>query len=350
MDRRTILRSVLVLLLTAALVFLGFYAGRLASPRNPVDVTASEQPVIPIPLAGPLADSKAEISGMAWYGEYLILLPQYPNFSSDYKGDGFLYALPKADILAALDGKSDSPLEPVAIPLNDSVLSAQVENYQGFEAVGFSGERIFLTIEAGEGSDMRGYLVSGEIAPDLSGITLDLGHVVENPLQSKQDNKSDESLVVLDDRILTIYEVNGAGVNPQPVAHAFGFDLNPLGTVSFPHIEYRVTDVALAGDGTHFWVINYFFPGDEDLLPLSDPLTERFGQGLTHSQNETVERLVEMQYSESGVTLAGAAPVLLTLVADTSRNWEGLVLLDGRGFLLATDKFPETILGFVPMP
>ncbi len=350
MDRKINLRAVLILLLLVALVFLGFYAGGFISPKSTLQPTVLEQSVIPIPLTGPLANRNAEVSGLAWYGEYLIFLPQYPNFSSDYKGDGVLYALPKTDIVALLDGKFDSPLEPVAIPLNDSVLRAQIENYQGFEAIGFSGEHVFLTIEAGEGSDMRGYLVSGKIMPDLSGIMLDVDHLVEIPLQSQLNNMSEESLLVLDDRILTIYEVNGAGVNQQPVAHAFDFNLNPLGTVSFPPIEYRVSDAALAGDGTHFWVVNCFFSGDDDLLPLSDPLTARFGQGLTHSQNDTVERLVEMQYSKSGITLADKAPVLLTLIADTNRNWEGLALLEGRGFLLMTDKFPETILAFVPMP
>jgi hypothetical protein len=57
-----------------------------------------------------------------------------------------------------------------------------------------------------------------------------------------------------------------------------------------------------------------------------------------------------MQYSANGIALTDTSPVLLTLVTDVSRNWEGLAFLEGRGFLLMTDKFPETILAFVPMP
>ena len=119
MDRKINLRAVLLLLLIVALVFLGFNARRPVSPKSSFQPTLREQPVIPIPLTGPLADHKAEVSGLAWYGEYLIFLPQYPNFSSGYEGDGFFYALPKADIIALLDGKSDTPLEPITIPLND---------------------------------------------------------------------------------------------------------------------------------------------------------------------------------------------------------------------------------------
>ena len=51
-----------------------------------------EIPVTEIVLTGPLTDRDAEISGMAWYGNILILLPQYPDFDG---GDHF-YALPNS--------------------------------------------------------------------------------------------------------------------------------------------------------------------------------------------------------------------------------------------------------------
>lgn len=344
------LRALLALLLIVSLVVLGFYLGGLFTPEQAVAPTATEQPVTSIPLTGALADRDAEVSGLAWYGEYLILLPQYPNFSSEYQGDGFLYALPRADILKFLAVKNSAPLEPIAIPLNDASLAAVIQDYQGFEAIAISGDRVFLTIEAGEGADMRGYLIAGEVAPDLSVVTLDIDGMVENPLQDQQDNKSDESMLIVGDQILTFYEVNGEGLVLNHVANVFDFDLNFVKTVSFPTIEYRVTDAASTEKASLFWVINYFFPGDEDLKPAVDPLAQKFGLGPTHSQFETVERLVEMQYGPNGIVLTNTPPIQLTLLADASRNWEGLVLLDGRGFLLITDKFPETILAFVAMP
>lgn len=314
-----------------------------------VAATATEQPIEEIALTGVLADRAAEISGLAWYGDNLILMPQYPNFSSEYTGDGFLYALPKAEIEAYLDGQNPEPLSPRPIPLNDAALAGIIEDYQGFESVAFSGDRIFLTIEAGENANMSGYLISGVIAPDLSAITLNIEGMVENPLQDMQNNKSDEAILVVDDHILTFYEVNGAGLVPVHVANVYDFDLNFVETIPFPTIEYRVTDAAFATN-SDFWVINYFFPGDEDLKPASDPLAEKFGRGPTHSKFETVERLVQMRYSPGGIVLTDAPPVQLSLLTDNSRNWEGLALLDGRGFLIATDKFPGTILAFVAMP
>jgi hypothetical protein len=67
-----------------------------------------------------------------------------------------------------------------------------------------------------------------------------------------------------------------------------------------------------------------------------------------------VERLVEFQLSHAGIVLVDRPPIQLelpdNLLGMIGRNWEGLVRLDERGFLLATDTFPGTILAFVPTP
>jgi hypothetical protein len=302
-----------------------------------------EQPVVLIPLAGEVADASAEISGLAWHGDSLILLPQYPERFGD--GDGTLFALPKADILNYLDGKSATPLEPAKIKLSAAGLKESIPNFQGYEAIGFHDDQVFMTIEAGEGADMHGYLVSGTM--DANEIKLDTSKVVEIPLPIDSENHTDEALIVTDDKVLTFYELNGAGLIPQPAAQVFDFELNPEGSASLPNLEYRLTDAAFS-DGK-IWVINYFYPGDTDMLPKSDPLAETYGEGATHAQYEQVERLVELGYSDSGITLTDTAPVQMSLAED-SRNWEGLVLLDQRGFLVATDKYPGTLLGFVEMP
>jgi hypothetical protein len=296
-------------------------------------------------LTGPLADAKAEVSGLAWYEDNLVLLPQYPNFS-DEGSDGFLYTLPKAEILAYLDGTSKTELEPKPIKLIAPGLADQIPNFQGFESIGFSGSKVFLTIEAGDGTDMQGYLISGTISADLSQLELDTKKLTSIPTQAVSENHTDESILVLEDRVVTFYEVIGEAIVADPVAHVFDFDLNSLGTIPMDNIEYRLTDTALSS-GNEFWGINYFFPGDTDLLPSIDPIADVYGK--SNAGFEHVERLVKFEYSEEGITLAKTAPISLVLTED-ARNWEGLVMLDERGFLLATDKFPTTILGFVPLP
>jgi hypothetical protein len=315
----------------------------------PKGTGAVEYAVTEIPLAGPVADNNAEVSGMAWYGDYLILLPQYPNFDVKEK-DGVVFALPRAEILAYLDGATGEPLEPIPIAFSAPGLAGQIDGFQGYEALAFVGDQAFLTIEAQTGSGMKGYLVSGRIAPDLGELALDTNAWAEILPEADQDNKSEEALLVAGDTLVTIYEVNGAAINPAPMAHLFDTTLDSRGTTAFPHVEYRITDATALDGNNRFWAINYFFPGDEELLPERDPLAERYGEGPTHAAYEPVERLVEFEYGEAGIELTETPPIQLELLSDDARNWEGLVRLEGRGFLLVTDKFPETILGFVAWP
>jgi hypothetical protein len=168
-------------------------------------------------------------------------------------------------------------------------------------------------------------------------------------------NLSDETILVTegageDVEILTIYEANGEAVNPDPVAHRFSPDLAELAPVPFLNIEFRVTDATTVDEAGRFWAINYFFPGDTDLAAAVDPLADEFGEGQTHLQSDVVERLVQLQVTPDGIVFTGEAPIQLQLLPEDARNWEGIVRLDDDGFLLVTDKFPETILGFVPLP
>lgn len=304
----------------------------------------TEHPVTTIPLAGPLARASAEISGLAWYGDMLILLPQYPTFV----GQGsFLYALPKSAIVDYLDGRSADPLTPQAIPFAAPGLADTIPGFQGYEAIAFAGDEVYLTVEADGRNGPMGYLVRGTIAPDLSLIAIDADSLVEIPPQTNRGNTSDETLLVDEDTLVTLYEVNGAALNQRPAAHLFSLDGTVTGTVPMAALEYRVTDATAVDGNGRFWVINYFYPGDTDLRPATDPLSEQFGLGATHQQHKQVERLVELQLGAEAITLTGAPPIQLQLPDDEARNWEGLVRLDDRGFLLATDKFPTTILGFV---
>ncbi|MCK4339495.1 MAG: hypothetical protein KAW87_05870 [Candidatus Cloacimonetes bacterium] len=300
-----------------------------------------------ITLAGPISSRDSEISGLAWYNDYLILLPQYPGrFESDY--DGKLFAIHKDTILSFLNGKADSTIKPIEIDFVAPRLSNQIKGYEGFEAIAFSDNKVFMTIESSP-NNMLGYLISGEIERDLSSITLNAEKMTEITPQTSINNAADETMFVTSEKILTIYEGNGKNVNPSPVAHVFDHDLNLLETIPFTNIEYRITDATNLDENKCFWVINYLYPGDQDEYnPAIDFIALKYGDGATHYKYKTVERLLQFKYSESGIILVQEAPIQLKLINDdNARNWEGIVRLDDIGFLIATDKFPETILGFV---
>ncbi len=307
----------------------------------------AEHGVTLIPLAGPLAARDAEFSGLARWGDEYVLLPQYPG-----RYDGNLFTLSEAEIVAALAGVDGDGLTPAPLAFDDGGLSATVPGFEGFEAIAIAGDRVYLTIEADDGPTMTGYIVVGTIDAATRRVTLDPSTLAPMAEQASIDNMSYEALSLLPDgRVLAFYEANGVQVNPQPVAYLFDAAGAPAGTVPSPTLEYRITDATPAGADGHFWAINYFFPGDAaKLAPAADALVERYGAGATHVANRAVERLVELQVTDAGVGLAARPPLQLSLLPGVARNWEGIAPLQTEyldGFLLVSDTFPATMLGFV---
>jgi len=310
--------------------------------------TAPEQAVTLLPLGGALQSERAELSGLAWYGEQLVMLPQYPGW--DDASTPCLYTVSKADILARLERTVSEPLAPRCIRFDSGGLEKGISGFEGYEAIQFAGDQAYLTVETRQGTG-KGLLLTGRIAPDLSVLKLEASPRAVLALPSDVSNAGFETLVVGEDRVLALYEANGANVNRAPVAESFTRALVPSGKLAFPSIEHRITDATTLDAAGRFWVMNYSFPGTSRVYkPAPDPLLARYGTGATHAQKPQVERLIELQVQPSGIVLTDRPPLQLQLIDEAARNWEGVVRLDERGFLLVTDKFPRTLLGFVPMP
>jgi hypothetical protein len=322
-----------------AVAFLAL-AWRAAADAPPAP---KEQAITRIPLTGLLAERRAELSGLDWYGDRLVLLPQYPP--------GKLFAIPRPQILAFLDGKSTAPITAEAIVLDTGGVEEKVPGFNGFEAIAFRGNRAYLAIEAAVNCKMSAWLVAGDMAPDGASLRLDPATLTAVPLDRQICNMGIETLVLVGDRLLAVFEANGANVAPHPVAWAFNTDLKLEGAIPIPSIEYRITDATKTDAQGRFWVTNYLWPGDiEKLRPAKDALRERFGAGPSHAKLEIVERLVQLQYRDGRISLTDTPPIQLALAPPEGRNWEGIVRLDDRGFLVVTDEYPETLFAFVPRP
>lgn len=320
------------------------------TPTQP-QASPQEIPVLTIPLAGPIKSDNAEISGMAWYEDRLILLPQYPEKFITVTGSHSLFALSKEKILAYFAGSSNQPLTPQQIPIDTKAISEQIPGYEGFEAIAFDGQIVYLTIEASDRGSMMGYIVKGIIDLDLNQIQLDKSSLTSIPKQVQVFNTSYESLLVAGDQIITLFEANGVELNSNPVANLFEKSLLTKSSVGFPNIEYRITDASAIDESGQFWVVNVFFPAEFWFYSPYDPISDEFGEGETHATNFTVERLVELKYNGEKIEFTGTPPIQLELIDDfNSRNWEALARLNDRGFLVMTDTYPETILGFIPYP
>lgn len=104
----------------------------------PTAVQTIEQSITEIPLAGPLTDRSAEFSGLAWYGDNLILLPQFPNVWGNQ-----IFTLSKAEIVDFLTGYRSQPLLPQPIPLVNGDLIWPTRGFEGFESIAFAEDRAF---------------------------------------------------------------------------------------------------------------------------------------------------------------------------------------------------------------
>jgi hypothetical protein len=313
-----------------ALVVSALAACRTASvaPTTAAPPVTAEQPVRLLPLRGAILEGNTEISGMAWYGDTLVLLPQYPE-----RCGNALFALDRADIVAFLDGRRLEPLEPRTIAFHADG-AREVPGYEGFEAIAFAGGRAYVTLET-SASGMLGYVAAGEMQTDGRLLRVDVAGRKPLAPGAALRNMSDEALFVAGDRVVTLFEANGARVNPRPVAHVFDLELEPQGTVPVAPMEYRITDATPPDAAGRFWVLNSYWVGDA-----------RLGLGLDRS----VEQLVELEWKGDRITRTRRPPIALVRLGDrVTRNWEAIARLDA-GFLVATDTYPETLLGWVPAP
>tara|TARA_B100001758_G_scaffold104756_1_gene89657 strand:+ start:3347 stop:4309 length:963 start_codon:yes stop_codon:yes gene_type:complete len=293
-----------------------------------------------IKLSGLITDGNQEISGMDWYQDRLFLLPE--NLG------GFLFAIPKIEILNSIKSNEKMSITPKQTRFITPDYKNLINGFDGFEAIAFNGNKVFISIEAEHNEKMNSYIVWGEIDPSTLEIKIEQDHLkwVDTPIQI--DNFSFESLLVYGDDILMIYEANGSNIQQDVQQVVFSPSSGKISFMDFTNIEYRITDATKINKNSKFWSINYFWPGDKKkLTPGQDKILNNVKQGRSHSKSNQVERLIEFEIKSSGISISDTEPIQLVLEPDMSRNWEALARLDNIGLLIATDKYPRMILGYV---
>lgn len=325
--------------------------------------TATEVPVRLLPLSGGAADCAEEISGLAWHGDDLVMLPETLGLAKGRDGHRLrpgpqhVWLLERAALIQHVAGDGATPLAPRALRVTPDLAAWRPGEIDGFEAIAFDGDTAWLLVETyeNEARDNPAWLVRGVMSGDE--LALDLDGARAFPRQTDHVNSSFEALFRWHGRVCAVYELNSPTVAPRPAARCFEDDLAPAPPLAFPHLAYRVTDATEPDADGHVWVLNYRYPKTDKsgVDPASEPLARRFGVGATHARFAQVERLVELAVTPQGLALTGRAPVQLTLPAawedEGARNWEGIVRFPG-GFLIVTDEHPgpNTLLGFVPVP
>lgn len=293
--------------------------------------------LIEIKLAGVLANRSIEASGLTWYKDNLIILPQFPHKWDD-SFDGAIFYIPKTRIDNYLIGKSTKPIVGeklyfVAKGLDEIGKSKG----SGYEAITFINDTVYVAIESVSAGKSVSYVVKGRIDFEQKKIILNSASKIEIKSKTGIHNMGEETILAFENSIYTIHEANGINVNKVPTISKLNNKLTEKTKISFPNVEYRITDataVDLAGD---FFVANYFYPGE--YKKLKPNLSEE-------KKKEAIERILQFKITDSSVVKTGAKPIILSNPNNKNgRNWEGIVRYNS-GFLLITDMFPRTILAY----
>ena len=300
---------------------------------------------LPLILSGQAEDKTLEMSGLAWAGETLLLMPQYPNNSKP-----LVYGIDKSIIKDRIKNPR-IPIEPKEYSIQLKNLLDSVPGFQGFEAVCYVRGELYFLIEAEVNRLMSSYLVKGSFDETEKKIIIDEYHLTKIEPPVDIHNMAFESLLYTRKTLWALFEANGTNANPSPKMYAFSLGLRSKKPISFTNVEYRITDITTVDSYGRFWAINYFWPGYRKYInPKNDVYVHQFGKGETHTKYEHVERLLEFQISNNGVVPTGTRPVGIVLEENNPRNWEGLVKLDNLGFLIISDEHPKTIFAFIPYP
>ena len=308
-------------------------------------ILAKEVLPIEILLTGEATERSLEMSGLAWYNDYLILMPQYVNESKPR-----FYYLKKSTINDWLNGNKEKPLNPSKIDIIMPDYFNSIKGYQGFEAICFIGNKAYLIIETKNNDLMQSFIVKGSMDIKNKTLIIDPAKKVEILLPVNIKNMGYESILKYKYRLMVLFEANGINVNSDPKASFYNSSLKQKGHISFPNIEYRITDATELDDQGRFWAINFFWPGEKKRLnPGKDLVLNNTVKGETHQEFEHVERLVEFKIDGKNIYKTNSLPIQLKL-NQNSRNWEGVVRMENKGFLMIVDEHPRTILAFIKKP
>lgn len=278
------------------------------------------QSYIEVPLDGLIADRKQEISGMTTYKDNLILLPENLN--------GYYFYIPFDKIINTL--ATGDTILPVQKTFTTQKLKERYPGLDGFEAIAFNGDDVYIMVEIKIYGKMAGLLIWGSIIPSTMEIDIPEENIMLIKSPAQIDNFSFESLTITDDQLIIIYETNGFETIDRPFQYVVNLDDMSINKTPFPHIDFRLTDATSIIDN-RFWMINYYWTGDKKTLGVPNDVG--------------IERLVEFKLGYNGIERSSSEYITLDNL-DHPHNWEGLVRF-GKGFLICTDKWPRMVLGYI---
>ncbi len=293
--------------------------------------------LLKIELSGDIAERHFEASGMAWYKDNLVILPQFPHKWAR-KYDGAMFFVSKERVESYINGENRNPIKGEKIEFVAEGLDAIGKTKgSGYEAITFVYDTVYVSIESVSGNESVSYLIKGTIDFEKKRIVLNANSKFEVKSQTQIHNMGEETIFSFKNNIYAIHEANGVNVNKAPYVTRLNRNLKNEEKIPFPNIEYRITDATHVDSTGKFYVTNYFYPGEfEKLKPnLSD-----------EKINTAIEQILEFQILDDKIKRTEKNPIIISDHKNKDgSNWEGIVKFNS-GFLLITDMFPETVLSY----
>ena len=291
--------------------------------------------LVKIDLSGDLAEKNFEASGLAWYKDYLIILPQFPH-KWDKQYDGAIYFISQKRILSYLNGEDKNPIIGEKIHfIANNLDEIGKRNGSGYEAITFINDTLYVSIESVNDNLPSSFIVKGIIDFTKRQIILDKSTQFEIKSQTNIHNMGEETILNYDNFVYAIHEANGQNIKKEPFATKLNKNFLFSEKIKMPNIDFRITDATNVDSIGKFYALNYYYPGE--FLKLKPNIKNK---------DIAIEQILELQIINNQIIRTDKTPIKISnLNAKNGRNWEGIVRLN-NGFLIITDMFPETIMAY----
>lgn len=288
-----------------------------------------------IELAGDLAKKEFEASSLAWYKNYLIILPQFPH-KWDNQFDGAIYFISQKELNNYISGEDKSPIKGEKIHfIADGLDEIGKRDGSGYEAITFINDKVFVSIESIDKDSSSSFIVKGNLDFENRKLVLDKNSKYEIKSQTNIYNMGEEAIFTHKNYIYALHEANGININKSPFSTKLDIELNFVSKIEMPNIDFRITDATSVDSIGKFYALNYYYPGEFKKLKPS----------LVNKET-SIEQIIEFHLENNKIELTNKNPILISnQIEKNGHNWEGIARYN-NGFLLITDMFPETILAY----
>jgi len=179
-----------------------------------------------IELAGDLAKKEFEASSLAWYKNYLIILPQFPH-KWDKQFDGAIYFISQKELNNYISGEDKSPIKGEKIHfIADGLDEIGKRDGSGYEAITFINDKVFVSIESIDKDSSSSFIVEGNLDFENRKLVLDKNSKYEIKSQTNIYNMGEEAIFTHKNYIYALHEANGININKSPFSTKLDIELN----------------------------------------------------------------------------------------------------------------------------